>query len=365
MKQVRLRPAWMALPPLAVGALALLSLSWPYAGFEGETFVDIPRGTSAHAMARSLAEAGVVRYRWQFLLARALRPRLRLQAGEYRFARPASTWEVLDRLARGDVVFYELLVPEGSNMFDIAAALASLGIMSAEQFLRAARDPTLILDLAPRAPSLEGYLFPDTYRLSRHATPEEVCRQMTNRFRQVWASLGTQADVHETVTLASLIEKETALPQERPLVASVFLNRLRLGMPLQCDPTAIYAALLEDSYRGAIFRSDLERRQRYNTYQYPGLPPGPIANPGLESLKAALHPAQSDYIYFVALPDGSGAHQFSRDLNSHQRAVARYRRGQNQNFRQSQTGRVAGADAPGTHQRKSLERTAPTPGPRF
>ncbi len=250
-------------------------------------------------------------------------------------------------------------------MFDIAASLGSLGIMTPEQFLRAARDPSLIRDVAPGAPSLEGYLFPDTYRLSRHATPEDVCRQMTNRFRQVWASLQTQADVHETVTLASLIEKETALPEERPLIASVFLNRLRLGMPLQCDPTTIYAALLEDSYRGAIFRSDLERRQRYNTYQHLGLPPGPIANPGLESLKAALHPARSDYIYFVALPDGSGAHQFSRDLKSHQRAVERYRRGQNRNFRQSQAGRVAGPDASAAHQRKPVERTAPAPGTRF
>ncbi|MGC8793021.1 MAG: endolytic transglycosylase MltG [Bryobacteraceae bacterium] len=323
--------------PTAIGAAGLLlglaSLWWRYAGFAGETFVDIPARTSSWQIGRLLADAGVIRYRWQFWLARALKPRTRLHYGEYRFQAPASTWEVFERVARGDVFYYLLTVPEGSNMFDIAAAVEQLGVMTAAELLRQARDPSLIRDLAPRAPSLEGYLFPDTYRITRRATAYDLCRQMTERFRQAWASLKTVADVHETVTLASLIEKETALPHERPLVASVFLNRLKLGMPLACDPTAIYAALLEDRYRGTLYRSDLESMHRYNTYRHAGLPPGPIANPGLESLKAALNPAQTDYLYFVALPDGSGAHQFSRDLASHQRAVARYRRGQKANHR--------------------------------
>ncbi len=349
----------------AAASLALLSLGFRYAGFAGETFVEIPRGTGSAGMARLLAEAGVVRYRWQFLLARALKPRARLQAGEYRFNRPASTWEVFDRIARGDVFYLALTVPEGSNMFDVAAALEAIGALPAEEFLRAARDPGLIRDLAPQAPTLEGYLFPDTYRITRHTTARQLCRQMTDRFRQAWASLNAAAEVHPTVTLASLIEKETARAEERPLVASVLLNRLRLGLPLQCDPTTIYAALLEDRYRGAIFRSDLESRQRYNTYQHPGLPPGPIANPGLESLKAALRPAKTDYLYFVALPDGSGAHKFSKDWTAHERAVARYRRAENQNLRQKAAGRMAGASPAGTGQRGPLGGAARGPRARF
>ena len=338
-KVIRAGKRWLPLLlALSLAGAALLSLHWPYAGFAEEVFVDLPHGTSSVQMARRLAEAGVIRWRWQFWLARALKARTRLQAGEYLFSRPASTWEVFDRIARGDIFYYELAVPEGANMFEIAASVAALGIATGEEFLRAARDPSLISDIAPRAPTLEGYLFPDTYRVSRHTTPHELCRQMTARFRQVWASLGAEADVHFVVTLASLIEKETALPQERPLVASVFLNRLRRGMPLACDPTVIYAALLEDRYRGALYRSDLESRQRYNTYRYPGLPPGPIANPGLASLKAALAPAQTDYLYFVARPDGSGGHEFSKDLATHLRAVARYRRGQKTNQRRAPSG---------------------------
>jgi UPF0755 protein len=330
---VRVAKSLLVLIPGAVAALALGSLWWPYSGFAGETFVDIPARTSSWEIGRLLAQAGVIRWRWQFWLARALQPGAKLHYGEYRFHASASTWDVFNRLARGDVFYYALTVPEGANMFDVAAAVEQFGLMRADEFLREARDPSLIRDLAPRAPSLEGYLFPDTYRVTRHASARDLCRQMTRRFRQVWASLQTNADVHETVTLASLIEKETALPHERPLVASVFLNRLRLGMPLECDPTAIYAALLEERYRGVLYGSDLESKQRYNTYQHAGLPPGPIANPGLDALEAALRPAPTDYLYFVALPDGSGAHQFSRDLASHQRAVARYRRGQKANQR--------------------------------
>lgn len=364
MKPVRLRLALLLLP-VAAGALAVLSLDWKFAGFRGETFVEIPRGTSSGAMARALAEAGVIRFRWQFLLARALRPRARLQAGEYRFAQPASAWEVFDRIGRGDVFYYELSVPEGSNLFDIAAAVESLGLMTSEAFLRAARDPSMIRDLAPRAPTLEGYLFPDTYRLPRHSSATALCRQMTERFRQVWASLAAGTDVHETVTLASLVEKETAVAEERPVIASVFLNRLRLGMPLQCDPTAIYAALLENRYRGAIYRSDLESRQIYNTYQHPGLPPGPIANPGLDTLKAVLNPAQTDYLYFVALPDGSGRHRFSEDFEAHQRAAARYKREQNRSFHKDETGRVAGAGTSGSNRRGTVSGASPAARPRL
>ena len=199
-----------------------------------------------------------------------------------------------------------------------------------EAFLAAARDPAMIRDLDPKAQSLEGYLFPNKYRVYRHTTAQQLCRQMTNEFRARWQSLSTPADVHETVTLASMVEREARRPEERPEVASVFHNRLRIGMKLDCDPTTIYAALLENRYRGAIYRSDLESANPYNTYQHAGLPPGPIANPGLSSIEAALKPLNTPYLYFVAKADGSGGHNFSESLARHQAAVALYQRATHQ-----------------------------------
>ncbi|MFN3324440.1 MAG: endolytic transglycosylase MltG [Bryobacteraceae bacterium] len=299
----------------------------PYAGFDEPVFIDIPRGTSTRELAAKLERNGVVRSDWQFLLVRILRPKALLQAGEYRFAHPASPWEVFDRIVRGDIFYYELAVPEGSNIFDIAAALERLGLMTADAFLEAARDPSLIRDLAPEAPSLEGYLFPSTYRIARHTTAIQICREMTAEFRRVWEKLGGNGDVHRKVTLASLVEKEARVPSERPLIASVYWNRLKQGMRMDADPSTIYAALLENRYRGTIYRSDLERDHPYNTYRKAGLPPGPIANPGADALRAVLEPAETAYLYFVRIPDSSGAHEFNETLAEHNRAVARYRRG--------------------------------------
>ncbi|MGD0666558.1 MAG: endolytic transglycosylase MltG [Bryobacteraceae bacterium] len=301
-------------------------LTRPYRAFGAETFVEFPRGTGSSAIAAALAQAGVIRSRWDFLLARVLSPARKLRAGEYRFDRAASPLEVFDRIARGDVFYYTLVVPEGKNMFDIAAAAAKLGLFSASDFLDAARDPSLIRDLDPNAPTLEGYLFPSSYRLNRHTTAAGLCRMMTARFRDAWKSLDVAAPAHRTVTLASLVEKESKLPAERPRIAAVFANRLRLGMTLDCDPSTIYAALVEERYRGTIHRSDLESDNPYNTYRHAGLPPGPIANPGLDAIRAVLAPADTDALYFVLRPDGSGAHQFSSNMAAHQAAVALYRR---------------------------------------
>ncbi len=315
---------------VVIGAgAAYLSLSGPYQGFQQPVFVDFPKGTSTQAMAQALARSGVVQFAWQFMLIRALRPGSRLQAGEYQFSRADSPRGVFDRIVRGDVFFYELTVPEGSNMFDIAQSIDRLDFMKGSDFLLAARNPSLIRDLAPHAPTLEGYLFPSTYRVTRSTSVEQLCRMMTDLFRKHWRELqaGRSVPADEAVTLASLVEKETAVADERPLVASVYENRLRLGMALDCDPTTIYAALLEQRYRGTIYRSDLNSVNQYNTYQHAGLPPGPIANPGIASLKAALAPAETDYLYFVAKPDGSGSHQFSRTMEEHNRAVQKYRRG--------------------------------------
>jgi UPF0755 protein len=187
----------------------------------------------------------------------------------------------------------------------------------------------LIRDLDPKATTLEGYLWPDTYRVVRTTTPAQLCLAMTRKFRAVWKNIGADADVHQTVTLASLVEREARVAGDRPLVASVFKNRLAQGMKLDCDPTTVYAALLEGRYRGAIHRSDLDSLNPYNTYQHPGLPPGPIANPGLSSLKAAIAPAETKYLYFVAKPDGSGGHTFSESLAKHAAAAELYRHAQN------------------------------------
>jgi UPF0755 protein len=322
MRMVRI----LIVPVLLIGVVTWRSL--PYQGFQGEVFVDIPRGTTTNGIAAMLASAGVVRSRWDFLAARLVSRGRVLQAGEYRFHRPSSPLEVYNRIARGDVFYYELVVPEGKNMFEIAAAAEQLGLFRAEQFLAVARDPSLIRDLDAKAPTLEGYLFPNTYKLNRHTTPERLCRIMTDKFRDVWSSLGDGPNVHDTVTMASLVEKEGKLAPERPQIAAVFRNRLRIGMKLDCDPTTIYAALLNHHYRGTIFRSDLANQDPYNTYQHAGLPPGPIANPGLASIDAVLHPAESTALYFVLRPDGSGGHQFSTDLAAHQAAVAKYRAAQ-------------------------------------
>jgi len=207
--------------------------------------------------------------------------------------------------------------------------LEQMDTVEPDDFLKAAGEVESIRDLDPLAPDLEGYLFPSTYRLTHKTSAKQLCRMMTAEFRKQWTALagrGQMANLHKAVTLASLVEKETAIPVERPLVAAVFSNRLRLGMPLQCDPTTVYAALLDNRYKGVIRRSDLASANPYNTYAHPGLPPGPITNPGTSSLKAALHPATADYLYFVAKPDGSGSHQFSSTLTEHERAVLAFRK---------------------------------------
>jgi UPF0755 protein len=305
----------------------------PYAGFTGETFVEVPKGAGPRTIAYNLAQAGVIKSEWDFLIVRAIRRKPVLQAGEYRFTEPLSAWDAFDKIARGDVFYYELTIPEGANMFDIGAAVERLGVIQAKEFLAVARNPESIRDLAPDAPSLEGYLFPAGYRLTRRTTAQQLAAEMTNRFRRAWKDMagevpsGMNVNVNDVVTLASLVEKETGIASERPLVAAVFHNRLKHGMRLQCDPTTIYAALLDDRYRGTIYRSDLDSTSPYNTYQHAGLPPGPIANPGSASMKAAIQPAKAEYLYFVAKADGSGEHIFSTELAQHNAAVEEYRRG--------------------------------------
>jgi UPF0755 protein len=220
-------------------------------------------------------------------------------------------------------------IPEGSNVFDIAAILERSGFTTREEFLDVVREQRhLIADLDPQASTLEGYLFPDTYKLARKATATQIAGLMVKRFRTVTAPLDLPSEeTHKVVTLASLIEKETAVDSDRPLVASVFENRLAKKMPLMTDPSIIYGLLVTGQWRGTIYASDLKRDTPYNTYLHAGVPPGPVANPGLHSLRAALNPAKTNYLYFVAAgANAQGGSHFSTTLNEHNQAVNEYRR---------------------------------------
>jgi UPF0755 protein len=311
---------------LLLGAGAGAWLMWTPYGPQSETFVDLAPGSSTPRMGRQLESAGIVRSRFAFDLLRWYK-RGTLRAGEYRFDHPATLSEVYARIARGDVYTRSVVVPEGASIFEIAARLEQAGLGTRQEFLDAAAKQTdLVADLDPGATSLEGYLFPDTYRFARKATPAQIAATMVRRFRTVAAQLGLKRDVHTVVTMASLIERETAVDTERPLVASVFENRLAKNMPLMTDPSVIYGLELEGRWRGAIYQSDLGSNTPYNTYLHAGLPPGPVANPGIKSLRAAMEPAKTDYLYFVAAgANPQGRTLFSRTLDEHNHNVAGYR----------------------------------------
>jgi len=306
------------------------SLYLPYQNFPSEgVFVDIPHGASRRAVARLLANQGVVRSRWVFEALSRRRSRSTLQAGEYFFDHPATSREVFDTIANGRVYVRELTIPEGFSMFDIADLVQREGFTSRDNFLAAARNPALIRDLVPGAPSLEGFLFPATYEFPRHPTGEQMVSAMVAHFRKEWAEITAQQTnlsglgIEQVVTLASLVERETPKAEERPLVASVFTNRLHRRVPLQCDPTVVYALELAGNYNGSLDARSLPFDSPYNTYRHIGLPPGPIANPGSASLKATFDPPETDYLYFVA--NTEGGHFFSRTLAEHNHNVALYR----------------------------------------
>jgi UPF0755 protein len=308
-------------------------LSRPYRGHRAEkVFVDIPHGTSRWGVAQILRSNDVIRSPLAFALFSDWHFRRSLQAGEYYFDHPVNSREVFWKIAHGQIFVHTVTVPEGWTMFDIADELDREGVCSRSDFLTAAHDTTLIADLAPQAYSLEGFLFPSTYEFTRRATCEQVVKRMVQNFRAVWETLkpagapenpGSLTTL-ELVTLASLVERETPNAEERPLVAGVFYNRLRHGTPLQCDPTVQYAMELAGRLEKNVHAVDLRTNSPYNTYEHRGLPPGPIANPGEASLRAALAPATTDYLYFVA--NDQGGHFFSATLAEHNRNVARLRK---------------------------------------
>jgi UPF0755 protein len=296
---------------------------------EGQKFVLLRPGYSTRRIAAELEAAGVIRSRLGFVLWHRIHRKQSLKAGEYLFDKTARMLDVHDRLVGGDIYVHTVVIPEGFTMFDIAQAVQDAGLGSSQEFLAVAKSNTeLISDLAPDAKSLEGYLFPNTYEFTRTQSMKELAAAMVRQFRQVAEQIGLTAsgqgtDVQKTVTMASIIEKETAVPEERSVVASVYYNRLARNVALQADPSVIYAELLNGNYAGALHHSDMQFQSAYNTYTHPGLPPGPIGNPGRSSLEAALHPAQTDYFYFVS--DGNGHHRFSRSLEEHNQNVAKLR----------------------------------------
>jgi len=302
----------------------------PYKGFpEPERFVEIPSGTGAAEIRRRLVEAGIVSDELAFRAALMWTGQSRaLKAGEYRFDRPMSVVEVVEKLASGDVYGHPITFPEGLTIREMARIVESNGFGTAEEFIKAAREASLVNDLDPAATDLEGYLFPETYTLPRGTPVTKLVSLMVERFRNVYTALeakrsgAVDLSTRQIVTLASLVEKETGKPEERPLVAAVYWNRLNQKMAMQADPTVVYALVKAGTYDGNIRKADLAFDSPYNTYKYAGLPPGPIASPGRASLEAALAPADVEYLYFVSKNDGS--HAFAETLAKHNANVQEY-----------------------------------------
>ena len=317
---------------LAVGGWAAWQVYAPLAP-PANTSLLLHSGYSTRRIASELKKAGVIRNELAFRLWHEFHPKPPLKAGEYRFDRPATLPQLYGRIARGDIYFHVVTIPEGYTMFDIAKAMEDAGLGSAADFLRLAETQTqLVSDLAPQAKSLEGYLFPNTYQFTRTQTPTDMLAEMVHQFRQVAQQIGllspanlpANSNLPQVVTMASIVEKETAAPDERPRVAAVYYNRLAQKMALDADPSVIYAELLAGTYQGSLHHSDLAVNSPYNTYRFPGLPPGPIANPGSSALQAAMHPDNTKFLYFVS--DGSSHHRFAETLEQHNKNVNAYRR---------------------------------------
>ncbi|MEE8580288.1 MAG: endolytic transglycosylase MltG [Myxococcota bacterium] len=288
----------------------------------------VESGASLSRVTLDLERAGLIRNaKVAAWLARLRGLAGRVQAGEYDLSACWSTPRILDWISEGHVKTYEAVLPEGLRASEIAQRLEELGLVDAAAFLAVVHDQAFIHSLGIESQSLEGYLFPETYRMTRQITPQQIAATLVEQFRNVWSEIEPAArergvSMHEVVTLASIVEKETRDRAERPLIAAVFLNRLRRGMRLETDPTVIYG--IPDFDGNLRKRHLLDEGNLYNTYRFPGLPPGPIGNPGADALHAVVEPAQSDYLYFVSRNDGT--HQFSQTYREHVNAVNRYQK---------------------------------------
>ena len=317
----------LLLVALATGVRVREVLQPAGAGSEEVVFV-VPEGATLAAVSRALEEAGLVRRAWAFRgLARYEGVGAKLRAGEYALRASMRPDEILQRLVRGQVRTHPLVIPEGLTAAEIAERVARAGLGSADDFLRVVHDPDLVAQLGLEGDNLEGYLFPETYRFARGVPMRAIVMDMVGEFQRAWEPLAPRAAERglgrrEVVILASIVEKETAAPEERPMIAAVFLNRLARGMRLETDPAVIYGI---PDFDGNLRRVHLEDESNpYNTYRIAGLPPGPIANPGADALRAVVEPAETDALFFVSRNDGT--HQFSRTYAEHVRAVDRYQR---------------------------------------
>lgn len=301
--------------------------SMPVRNGGGEVTVYIPPGTSLKGIQQVLVKAGMIGDDIRFqVLARLMGNTHRLRAGEYRIAKGATPFRILKILAAGKTVQREVTIPEGDNIFQIADILAAQKLAKRRPFLQLCRNRAFIRSLGLDGDSLEGYLFPDTYYFERGTPLKELVRVMVRRFDAVWKQLKSTAGPltmtrHQIVTLASIVVKETADPAERPLIARVYLERLKRHMLLQADPTVFYGLR---KFSGRLHSKDLKKDEPYNTYMHKGLPPGPIANPGRASLYSVLHPSDKVFLYFVSKNDGT--HYFSKTLAEHNRAVQRFQK---------------------------------------
>lgn len=322
---------------LAVGIT--LSAAWFYTQLEtpyynsptNETFVEITRGSNTGKIADLLVESGILRNRIPFIAyLRFTDNAQRIKAGEYRFTEPANPKQITQRLIMGDVYYRAITVPEGLTAQETIELLARNGFGSLAEMEPILRNTDWIRDMDPNAENLEGYLFPETYHFSRKADSREIIKTMVEQFRKQFQAIRAELplpagwNIPRVVILASMIEKEVQKAEERPLVSSVFHNRLKGRIALACDATIIYAMKLAGTYNGNIRKSDLSMESPYNTYIHRDLPPGPIANPGADSLRAALNPAVTEYLYYVSRNDGT--HVFSRNYREHQQAVNKYQR---------------------------------------
>lgn len=350
-KKSRRKLRYLLFPVVGLALLLLAGWIWllgeidrPRTHAAGEKIVTIAPGTNPQQIVAQLRREGILDREWPARLwLRTLGRGQKLKAGDYRFASPISARQAIDRLARGLVATRSVTIPEGYNRYDIARVLAGLeGIRqpapeNPDALLDLFNQTSLIADLDGEAKNLEGYLFPDTYEYTTSTTREQLVEAMVKRFRRVFdeetrqRAGGMGMTVRQAVTFASLIEKEAKVDRERELISQVFHRRLKEGIPLACDPTVIYAALLANKYRGKIYRSDLDRESPYNTYRRAGLPPGPIASPGLRSLEATLSPAPTDYLFFVVdATKNDGSHVFSAKSSDHESAVRRLREAERQ-----------------------------------
>jgi UPF0755 protein len=309
-----------------------IELKSPYYGASSsETFINIPRGAGTGRIATMLADQGILHASLPFkLYLRLFNLERRIQAGEYKFGEAATPIQIAQRLVRGDIYFRSITVPEGLTAKETIDLLAKNGLGDRKEMQQVLQYTEWIKDLDPSAMNLEGYLFPETYRFGHQDNSETILKAMLGQFRtklsyiQKSSTLPSGWSVARVITLASLIEKEAQKSEERPLIASVLINRMKIKMPLGCDATIIYAMKLSDRYYGHLGKNDLKMESPYNSYLHRDLPPGPICNPGMDSIRAALNPAKTDYLYYVSRNDGT--HQFSKDFRSHTLAVYRFQK---------------------------------------